>query len=334
MYPEAVRAGILTRLLTAHYREDDRAFRKAALALAASESAAGHTRIAEEIRRLVAEMSAAPKRGGLLTDIVEPAGELAEILEGGHRSERWSDIILTEESRETLARVLRENRARANLERFKVEPRRHLLFFGPPGCGKTLAAAVLAGELGIPLLTVRLAALFSRFLGATANHLRAVFREMPRRPAVYLFDEFDAVAKARGDEQDVGEMRRIVTSFLQLMDADRSTSLVIAATNQAKLLDGAVFRRFDLHVEFPLPTPEQSRLMLELRLGRFTFPPYLISTLVAPSQGLSYAEIAIACDDAIRSMALDHRDALSEEDLERSLALVHSRHGAGGESLE
>ena len=326
-----MRAEILTKLLTAHLQGDERAFRKAALGLAASESDAGHTRIAEEIRRLVAEMPASPKGAGVVTDIAQPRGDLADILEGGHRAERWANIILTDEAREALTRVVRENRARANLEQFGVEPRRHLLFSGPPGCGKTLAAAVLAGELGLPLLTIRLAALFSRFLGATANHLRVVFAEMPRRPAVYLFDEFDAVGKARGDEQDVGEMRRIVTSFLQLMDADQSASLVIAATNQAELIDRAAFRRFNLHVEFPLPNRDQARALLDLRLQAFSLSEALIEKLANQSDRLSYAEVAIACDDAVRSMALDHRDTPYTEDFEHAFALVHKRHGVNSE---
>lgn len=139
--------------------------------------------------------------------------------------------------------MLSENRSRARLERFGVSPRRRLLFHGAPGCGKTLAAAVLAGEMGLPLMTVRFDALFSRFLGATAVQLRAIFAEMPRRPGVYLFDEFDSVAKARGDSQDVGEMNRVVTAFLQLVDADMSGSILVAATNYVELLDRAVFRR-------------------------------------------------------------------------------------------
>jgi SpoVK/Ycf46/Vps4 family AAA+-type ATPase len=326
-----LRGEILTKLLTAHAEGDERAFRKAALALAASESDAGHIRIAEEIRRIVAELPLATKGTGIVTDIAQPRGELADILEGGHRSERWSDIVLASEAREVLQRVLRENRARSSLEQFSVEPRRHLLFYGPPGCGKTLAAAVLAGELGLPLMTIRLAGLFSRFLGATANHLRAIFGEMPRRPAVYLFDEFDSVAKARGDEQDVGEMRRIVTSFLQLMDADRSASLIIAATNHAELLDRASFRRFDLHVEFACPDRSHGRALLELRLGAFGLPNELIERLSGECEGLSYAEIAIACDDAIRSMALDGRTAPSEEELIAAFRAVKRRHSAGAE---
>lgn len=324
-----MRAEILTKLLTAHVEGDERAFRKAALALAASESDAGHTRIAEELRRIVAEMPLPTKGAGIVTDIAQPRGDLADILEGGHRTERWSHIVLADETREVLKRVLRETRARVNLERFSVEPRRHLLFYGPPGCGKTLAANVLAGELGIPLMTIRLAALFSRFLGATANHLRAIFHEMPRRPAVYLFDEFDSVAKARNDEQDVGEMRRIVTSFLQLMDSDRSASLIVAATNHAELLDRASFRRFDLHVEFEFPDRSLSRELLELRLGRFGLAPGLLKTMSAQCDGLSFAEIAIACDDAIRTMALDSREALLGEDLHAAVSAVHRRHNAG-----
>ena len=326
-----MRGEILTKLLTAHLEGDERAFRKAALALAATESDAGHTRIAEEIRRIVAEMPLPTKGAGIVTDIAQPRGDLVDILEGGHRPERWSDIVLATDTREALKRVLRENRARSNLEQFSVEPRRHLFFYGPPGCGKTLAAAVLAGELGLPLMTIRLAGLFSRFLGATANHLRAIFGEMPRRPAVYLFDEFDSVAKARGDEQDVGEMRRIVTSFLQLMDADRSASLIIAATNHAELLDRASFRRFDLHVEFVCPDRELSRGLLELRLRAFGLDETILDSLSGECDGLSFAEIAIACDDAIRSMALDGRKAPSEGDLGTAVRAVRRRHSAGAE---
>lgn len=326
-----MRGEILTKLLQAHAEGNEKAFRKAALALAASESDAGHVRIAEEIRRIVAEMPHPTRGAGIVTDIAQPRGDLADILEGGYRPERWRNIVLADEPREALERVVRENRNRSSLEQFSVEPRRHLLFYGPPGCGKTLAAAVLAGQLGLPLMTIRLAALFSRFLGATANHLRAIFAEMPRRPAVYLFDEFDSVAKARADDQDVGEMRRIVTSFLQLMDADRSTSLVIAATNHAELLDRAAFRRFDLHVEFAFPDSSRSRELLDLRLGAFGLEEPVLEGLSAQCEGLSFAEIAIACDDAIRTMALDDRSVPSREDLAAAFRTVRRRHSAGVE---
>lgn len=318
-----MRSEILKQLITAHLDGDDAAFRKAVIQLASAESSAGHTRIAEELRRVATQLGERPKRGGgQVVDIARPRGEVADLLEGGHRHERFRDIVLPEPTRELLERIVRENRARAELERWQVAPRRRLLFHGPPGCGKTLAAAVLAGELGLPLMTVRFDALFSRFLGATANHLRIIFDEMPRRPGVYLFDEFDAVAQRRGHAQDVGEMRRIVTSFLQLIDADRSASLIIAATNHAELLDRAVFRRFDIEVPFEIPDERQLAQLLALRLVAFDLPEELLHRVSHASTGISYADAARACDDAIRAMVLEGAESLSEEELAQSIAGV------------
>jgi SpoVK/Ycf46/Vps4 family AAA+-type ATPase len=174
---------------------------------------------------------------------------------------------------------------------------------------------VIAGELGVPLLTIRLDALFSRFLGATANHLRAVFQEMPRRPGVYLFDEFDAIAKARSDSQDVGEMRRIVTSFLQFMDADKSASVLIAATNHLELLDRAIFRRFDLLIHFESPSVAQIADLIRTRLRAFPLTDRAIQRLAVRCSGRSFADVGRACDDAVRTMALDGRNSLSASDL-------------------
>jgi SpoVK/Ycf46/Vps4 family AAA+-type ATPase len=177
------------------------------------------------------------------------------LVEGGHRDERLRDIVLRDEVRDLLLRVISENRSRTRPERFGVSPRRRLLFHGAPGCGKTLAAAVLAGEMGLPLMTVRFDALFSRFLGATAVQLRAIFAEMPRRPGIYLFDEFDSVAKARGDSQDVGEMNRVVTVFLQLVDADVSGSILVAGDEPTPA---------DVAVQVRLRAHESGRVSLEL----------------------------------------------------------------------
>jgi SpoVK/Ycf46/Vps4 family AAA+-type ATPase len=211
--------------------------------------------------------------------------------------------------------VIAENRSRGRLERFGVSPRRRLLFHGAPGCGKTLAAAVLAGEMGLPLMTVRFDALFSRFLGATAIQLRAIFAEMPRRPGIYLFDEFDSVAKARGDTQDVGEMNRVVTAFLQLVDADVSGSIMVAATNHVELLDRAVFRRFDVIVPFDKPTREQIIGLLNLRLSTVGLSNEAAERLAKNAESWSFADVVRACDDAVRTMALDDRNDISEHDV-------------------
>lgn len=312
-----MKADILKLLLQSHADGDETSFRRAALQLAAAESNAGHGRVADEIRAIIAKMPAVSGRKATapIVDIAAPRGELADILEGGHREERLHDIVLRPEVRDTLLRVISENRSRGRLERFGVSPRRRLLFHGAPGCGKTLAAAVLAGEMGLPLMTVRFDALFSRFLGATATQLRAIFAEMPRRPGVYLFDEFDSVAKARGDSQDVGEMNRVVTAFLQLVDADVSSSILVAATNHLKLLDRAVFRRFDLIVPFEKPTRAQLVDLLKIRLGALGLGDEAAETLAAQAEGWSFADVSRACDDAVRTMALDNRDQINDADL-------------------
>ncbi len=327
-----MKADILKTLLQSHAEGDESSFRKAALQLAAAESTAGHVRVAEEIRAIIAKMpaTASRKQQGPIVDIATPRGELADILEGGHREERFRDIVLRPQAEETLKRVLTENRSRARLERFGVSPRRRLLFHGAPGCGKTLAAAVLAGEMGLPLMTVRFDALFSRFLGATALQLRSIFAEMPRRPGVYLFDEFDSVAKARGDSQDVGEMNRVVTAFLQLVDADLSGSILVAATNHVELLDRAVFRRFDVIVPFDKPTREQIADLMRLRLSSVGLSDEVATRIAAYADGWSFADVARASDDAVRTMALDDRDALSERDVIQALEELKRRNLSAG----
>lgn len=326
---KSLRADLIKRLVAAHAEGDETSFRKAALQVASAESMAGHVRIAEQIREIISKLPPSGSGPAKLVDIAQPRGPLADILDGGHRRERLSDIVLTADSRAELERVILENRSRPRLESFGVVPRRRLLFHGPPGCGKTLAASVMAGELGIPLITVRFDALFSRFLGATANHLRAIFAEMPRRPGVYLFDEFDAVAKARGHGQDVGEMQRIVTSFLQLLDSDRSHSVLIAATNHSELLDRAVFRRFDLLLHFGRPTQAGLTKLLSHRLAAFELSERALWRVARGAKGLSYADVASACDDAIRSMALADRTGLSEADLRAAFRRVQSAGSRG-----
>ena len=141
-----------------------------------------------------------------------------------------------------------------------------VIFFGPPGCGKTLAAEVVAFELDRPLAIVRLDALVSSFLGETAANLRKVFDFIALHPFVVLFDEFDAIGKERGDSDNHGELRRVVNAVLQMMDSYEGRSLIIAATNHERILDSAIWRRFDESIEFPLPDVEQLKEILTLKL--------------------------------------------------------------------
>ena len=325
-----MKSDILKLLLQSHVDGDETSFRRAALQLAAAESSAGHVHVAEEIRAIIGRMSPVSARRQAVVDIAQPRGDLADILEGGHRDERLPDIILRDDVRSLFQRLIVENRSRQRLERFGVGPRRRILFEGPPGCGKRLGAAVLAGELGLPLMTVRLDALFSRFLGATASHLRTVFAEMPRRPGVYLFDEFDSLVKARGDSQDVGEVNRVVTAFLQLLDADQSASILVAATNHVGLLDRAVFRRFDVIVPFQPPGVDEIRDLLLFRLRYHGLDDTEAEALAPTAGGWSFADLARACDDALRSMALDERERISSTDIASALTELNKRRPDSG----
>ncbi|MFI1373727.1 AAA family ATPase [Streptomyces longwoodensis] len=142
--------------------------------------------------------------------------------------------------------MLHEQRQRARLERFGFTPVHRILLSGPPGTGKSMTAAALAGELKLPLFTIRLDGLISRFMGETAAKLRLVFDAVAQTRAVYLFDEFDALGAERAAGNDVGEARRILNSFLLFLDEAPSESLVVAGTNHHQLLDRALFRRFDM----------------------------------------------------------------------------------------
>ena len=318
-----MKTSLVKRLLEAAADGDQAAIRKAALQIAASESKAGHTAVASQLREIIDRIGAPQARHTV--DIASPRGELAELLVGGFRTERLRDIVLSEEGERVVSRLLTENRQRGVLEAHGLRPSRHILFYGPPGCGKTLAAQVIAGELGVPLFTVRFDALFSRFLGETASHLKVIFESMPRRPGVYFFDEFDAVGKFRDDAQDVGEVRRVVTSFLQMMDADDSASVVIAATNHERLLDPALFRRFDTMLGFQLPGMEHVRALLMVRLRAYKPSKQFIEPLVELASGLSYADISRAVDGGLRTMVLDGRKRPRHEDLAAALDEAKSR---------
>lgn len=176
--------------------------------------------------------------------------------------------IYTEKMRETLTRLVEERRNVNALLNAGLEPTKTILFTGPPGVGKTLAAKWLARELKRPLLILDLSAVMSSYLGRTGSNLRHVLDYAKSIDGVLLLDELDAIAKRRDDTGEIGELKRLVTVLLQQLDDWPSTGLLIAATNHAKLLDPAVWRRFEELVEFDLPGREAARAFIEALLRR------------------------------------------------------------------
>ena len=178
------------------------------------------------------------------------------------------------------------------------------MLVGPPGTGKTMTARVLAHELRLPLLAVQVDKLVTKFMGETSAKLRQIFDLIQQIPGVYLFDEFDAIGGERSLENDVGEMRRVLNSFLQFIEQDRSHSLIIAASNSPKLLDRALFRRFDDVLYFDLPSTQDRRRLIEKVLSSFQPTGLPWKTILSESDGLSHAEIDLACKDAIKQAIL------------------------------
>ncbi len=165
-----------------------------------------------------------------------------------------SKPVLSSDLDASIQQLLTERRQAAKLQRLGLEPIRSAIFVGPPGVGKTMSARWIAAELGLPLYVLDLTAIMSSFLGKTGTNLRAVLDYAKKVPCVLLLDEVDAIAKRRGDLSDVGELKRLVTVILQEIDAWPSTGLLLAATNHPELIDPALWRRFDLTLEFPKPS--------------------------------------------------------------------------------
>ena len=234
----------LKALLKSHVDGDDDRFFSVGMQVAAHEARRGHGRLAEELRTVIDR--AKGKLGtGEPIPIGRPRGELANLLEASCPSARLGQMVLGEDLGGQIRRVIREQRHAGRILEQGLAPRRKLLLTGLPGTGKTLTASVLAGELGVPLFQVRLDGLITKYMGETAAKLRQIFEATGRTRGVYFFDEFDAIGSQRGLANDVGEIRRVLNSFLQMIEQDRSQSLVVAATNHPGILDPALFRRFD-----------------------------------------------------------------------------------------
>ena len=262
----------LKALVKSHIERDDRHFYSVAMQVAAREAKVGHGKLAAELRDMIdaAKARVSPCSSvGKLVPLARPRGELANLLTASYPKTRLADMVLDTEMAEQLGRIMKEQKYHVRIREHGLSPRRKLLLVGPPGTGKTMTASVLAGELGIPLFTVRLDALITKFMGETAAKLRLIFDAINEVRGVYFFDEFDAIGSQRGLANDVGEIRRVLNSFLQMIESDQSHSLIVAATNHVEILDYALFRRFDDVIEYRLPTTPQAAKLIQSRLGKF-----------------------------------------------------------------
>lgn len=321
----------LLALVKSHVDGDNDKFLSLAMQVAAREARNGHTNVATELRKLIDQArqhsGIAPRPSSSFPlRLPQPQGELGTLLSVSYPSVQLQDMVLPGSVEDRLDRIIQEHVQQERLRAHGLSPRRKILLVGPPGSGKTMTAHALAATLHLPLMTILLEGVITRFMGDTAAKLRLVFDAMSNTRGVYLFDEFDAIGAKRNSGNDVGEIRRVLNSFLQFLEQDDSTSLVIAATNHPELLDPALFRRFDDVIEYQLPDAAVTVRLLQTRLALFLEEPVNWDHISAAAHGLSQGEVARAAEDAAKTALLDGRTHVRAHEIERALEeRLHAR---------
>jgi SpoVK/Ycf46/Vps4 family AAA+-type ATPase len=334
----------IRKMIVAFKKGDTPAFHSAVQEYIEEERRRNHPVVARDLERILkngnghayALNALSPREptsilGELPTD-KERGTPLVEIRE----DERSLDeLVLGDDIREPVERLVLEHRRDELLHAHGLRASGKVLFCGPPGCGKTVVAGAIAKALYIPLVLVRFDAVISSYLGDTAANLRKVFDFARSRPMVIFFDEFDAIGKRRTDEHDHGELKRVVNSFLQMLDAFRGESLIIAATNHEQILDPALWRRFDEILQFPRPHPDQIEMLLVRSLRQFGVAPNVSLKEQARSLvGMSFADVERIAMDAIKHAVLEDSQEIDRDNFERAIERQRRRLALTGGRVE
>ena len=290
-------ANQLKMLVKSHFEENNEKFNTIALQIAAHEARLGHTNLANDIRKIIeSSKNNKPRLKNIDSNL---QGLFLEI----YPQERLSDLVVSPQIKERIERIIHEFTYKDKLFKHNLENRRKILLSGNPGTGKTMTASIIANEWRLPIYVVLMDKIVTKYMGETSAKLRQIFDFIKDVPAVYLFDEFDAIGGQRGKDNEVGEMRRVLNSFLQFLERDHSDSLIIAATNNLELLDQALFRRFDDVIRYQLPTDNEKLQLLKNRLNG-NLSNKEIKDLLPELTSLSHAEINQACLDVIKTSVI------------------------------
>ncbi|MQL52294.1 AAA family ATPase [Desulfofundulus thermobenzoicus] len=296
-------------LIRSHLNEEQEQFITTALQVAAHEARHGHTELAHEIRQLVDRAKSKP------AVVIKFPNELSGLIISEKPAVPLEALVLSKDMKARVERIILEFRQQNKLKSHGLTHRRKILLSGAPGTGKTMTAKVLASELKQPLHMVQMDRMVTKFMGETSAKLRQIFDHIREVPGVYLFDEFDAIGGERSLENDVGEMRRVLNAFLQFIENDPSDNLIVAATNNPRLLDRALFRRFDDVLHYDLPGKEERSRLIANLLGTYYNKNFSLKKAVDVASGLSHAEIDRACRDAIKLAVLQSKNRVTLKSL-------------------
>jgi SpoVK/Ycf46/Vps4 family AAA+-type ATPase len=322
-------AALLKRLFRAMHQGQP-ALKRVAGEIVDEQKRLGHARLASQLEAVLKEE---PKPAPSPVVEASPVRELRplsgrqELLVNFTRPELLPHhMILADAVEERFVRIEQEYAARGRLAEYGLAPRRRVLLYGPPGCGKTFGASRLAWSAGLPLMQVRFDSLVSSLFGETAANLRKVFDHAHRTPSVLLLDECDYIAKSRTARQDVGEVARIVNTLLQLLDEFRGPGLLVATTNIDRELDPALFRRFDDAFLVPLPGPREiERLIRDSLAGMEVLEVSWLPGAVKDLAGSSAADVARVARDAAKLAVLEGARGVGAAQVTAALAIHRSR---------
>ena len=292
-------------LIRAHLEQDNARFKTIVLQIAANEARQGHMAVARDLKQLSEKLSNT-------NNIVQINNN--PLLEMYMPNNKISELIVSDYQKIKINHILEEFKNRDKLQAYGLSNRRKILLEGAPGTGKTFTASVIASELKIPLFVVQMDKIVTKFMGETSAKLRLVFEDIKKTMGVYFFDEFDAIGANRSLDNEVGEARRILNSFLQFIEQDDSNSIIIAATNNHRLLDQALFRRFDDVIHYAMPEDDEIRAIFEKKLVKKYYTGNINISLIDAAKGLSQSEIISACDDCFKSAILYNKQ-FNETDL-------------------
>jgi len=309
------KASHIKALIQSHYEKDYKRFDTLSLQLAAHEATLGNSSLALEVKKLVDNSKKDQTVEAINSKNIRLYNNtIDELFVYSRPILELDEIILSSSNQDKIIKILNEYHNQEKLKKHGLKHRRKILLSGHSGTGKTMTASVIASELHLPLYVIQIDKIITKFMGETGAKLRQIFKMIELRKGVYFFDEFDSIGTDRSKDNEVGEMRRVLNSFLQFLENDNSDSLIITATNNIALLDRALFRRFDDILYYDIPIKDEILKLLKLRLQAFTVN-FDLDSILAKASGLSHADIVKSCNDAIKEAIINDKKYISKVSL-------------------